>query len=359
MGGRVVGLVLHQHVPHLVAAVGPGNVAHHASMHDHLGHGRAADEGAIGGLLHRHHLPAPVEAVSADEHLRLAVLQPGRDRLGAVAGEEGDDHGADLGRRQHRDGHLGAHRHEDADPIAGPDAQPPQRAREAADLYVELAVGEAPHVARLALPDERELVVELTVAVAVEAALDDVHARADPPLRPLLAGGEVDHAVVVAVEGDVDVLDGCVPEPLDVLVRAPQQLGERLDAVLVHEALQPALGDHLGTRLPDHVPDHDRLHGLWILEGCVRTLRRDAAPAARLCRGPRTGHRAVSSRRGSGDHRGRERAGRRRPTHLPGPLRATSPCVRQADHARGAAELSCGFWEITPATRPLISSASR
>src|SRR4029077_12312342 len=100
------------------------------------------------------------------------------------------------------------------------DAQSPERAREATYLGVEFAVCEAANLARLALPDQRDLVVELTAAVAVEAALDDVHARADPPLRPLFACGEVDGLVVVPVEGDVDVLDGRVPEPVDVLVRA-------------------------------------------------------------------------------------------------------------------------------------------
>ena len=127
---------------------------------------------------------------------------------------------------------------------------------------VELAVGELADVAGLALPDERELVVELAVAMAVEAALHDVHARADPPLRPGLALREVDDLVVVAVEGDVDVLDRGVPEPLDVVVGALQQLAKGLDPVLVHEALEPAPGDDLVARLPDHVPDHDRLHGL-------------------------------------------------------------------------------------------------
>src|SRR5712692_6016652 len=141
--------------------------------------------------------------------------------------------------------------------ITWPHAEPPQRAGETAHLLIELAVRQSPHVARLTLPDERDLVVELVIAVAVEAALDDVHAPADPPLRPGLAVGEVDQTVVVAIEGDVDVLDGGVPEPFDVLVRTFQKLGEGLDAVLIHEELQAALRDHFRAWFPDHVPDHD------------------------------------------------------------------------------------------------------
>ena len=34
----------------------------------------------VGGLLHRHDLAAPVEAVRGDQHLRAAVDQPGGDR---------------------------------------------------------------------------------------------------------------------------------------------------------------------------------------------------------------------------------------------------------------------------------------
>ena len=90
--------------------------------------------------------------------------------------------------------------------------------------------------------------------------MHDVHARAAPPGGPLLTLGEVDHAVVVAVERDVDVFDRRVPEPLDVRVGAMQQLGERADVVAVHEPLEPAFRDDLVARLPDHIADDDRLH---------------------------------------------------------------------------------------------------
>src|SRR5207248_4261183 len=96
-----------------------------------------------------------------------------------------------------------------------------------ADLTVELAIRELAHITRLALPDQRDLVVILAIAMAVEAGLDDVHPAPDPPFRPLLAVGQVDDLVVVAIERDVDVLDRRVPEPLDVLVGARQQLDRK------------------------------------------------------------------------------------------------------------------------------------
>src|SRR6202030_912305 len=126
--------------------------------------------------------------------------------------------------------------------------QAPERGREPAQLTVEVAVGEGARVSRLALPDQRGLVVKLAVAMAVEAALDDVHAPATPPGRPRFAPGEVDDLVVVAVERDVDVFDRRVPEPLDVGVRTLQQLRVRSDVVAVHEALEPAPRDDVGAR---------------------------------------------------------------------------------------------------------------
>ncbi len=223
--GRVLRLVLDHHLPHVVATVIPRNLPHDAAVHDDPSHGGTRDERLVGGLLHRHDLAAPVETVGADEELRLAVTKSAGDRLRPVAGEQRDDHRAHLRGREHRDRDLGAHRHEDADAVAGPDAQLAQSAGELADLVIELFVCELANVARLAFPDDRELVVGVVVAVAVEAALHDVHPPADPPGRPRLALRHVDDLVVVAVEGDVDVLDRGVPEPLDVVVRSLQQLG--------------------------------------------------------------------------------------------------------------------------------------
>jgi len=260
--GRVTRLVLQQHLPHLVTTMGPGDLAHHPPVDDDLRHGRAGNECLVGRLFHRHDLAAAIEAVGADEHLGLGVLETRRDGLGAVARKDRDDDRADLDRGEDGDRDLGTHRHVDADAIARSHSQTAQGTRQAADLFIELAIGELADVAGLTLPDERELVVELAVAMAVEAALHDVHAGADPPPGPGLAVRKVDDLVVVAVEGNVDVLDRSVPEPLDVIVGSLQELAEGLDAVMVHEAFEPAAGDDLVAGLPDHVPDHDRLHGL-------------------------------------------------------------------------------------------------
>src|SRR5690606_7072548 len=74
-------------------------------------------------------------------------------------------------------------------PVAGRDAEGRERAREAHDLAVQLEVGQgadlglAVRTLGLALPDERGLVPQRRVEVAIEAALADVQARADEPAR--------------------------------------------------------------------------------------------------------------------------------------------------------------------------------
>ena len=71
---------------------------------------------------------------------------------------------------------------------------------------------------------------------------------------------QVHDLLVLAVESDVDILDGRVPEPLDVVVGALEQLIECLDPVPVHESLEPAPFDDLAAGFPDHIADDNGLH---------------------------------------------------------------------------------------------------
>ena len=81
----------------------------------------------VGGLLHRHDLAAPVEAVGRDKHLRAAVLQPCGHRIGAIAGEDGHVDRAELSAGQRRRDDLRDHRQIDADPVALADAKAGER----------------------------------------------------------------------------------------------------------------------------------------------------------------------------------------------------------------------------------------
>ena len=63
-----------------------------------------------------------------------ASLQTRGHRVGAVAGEQRQDDAADLDDREEGDDQLGAHRHEERDPVARADAERAQRVRAAIDL---------------------------------------------------------------------------------------------------------------------------------------------------------------------------------------------------------------------------------
>ena len=62
---------------------------------------------------------------------------------------------------------------------------------------------------------------------------------------------QVHDLLVLAVESDVDILDGRVPEPLDVVPASLDQLAPVRDPVLAHERRGARALENLGGRLPD------------------------------------------------------------------------------------------------------------
>ena len=79
--------------------------------------------------------------------------------------------------REHRHQRLWHHRHVEDDPVAAPDAQAPQRAREAGDLVAQLAVAVRALRARDgAVVDQRGLIAASAVGVAIERVV----ARVEP-----------------------------------------------------------------------------------------------------------------------------------------------------------------------------------
>jgi hypothetical protein len=91
-------------------------------------------------------------------------------------------HRAEARAGQHADGGLGHHAHVDAHAVAGHDAQLGERVGHAADLGVQLAVGVAHHVARLALEDDGGGVGARPREVPVEAVVGQVGGAAHEPL---------------------------------------------------------------------------------------------------------------------------------------------------------------------------------
>ena len=87
-------------------------------------------------------LAAPHGAVGGDERLGVAVLEPDRDRVGAVAGEDRQEDRTELRDGHHRGDRLGDHREEDPDRVALADAARREPVRDAVGERAQLAVGQ-------------------------------------------------------------------------------------------------------------------------------------------------------------------------------------------------------------------------
>ena len=159
LGGADARRVDLQLVPPVVAARRPVDLQAGPAIDDDVLERRADGRGAVGILLERDDLAAAIAAVGGDQHLRLAVLDPPGEGLGAEAAEDHRVRRADPGTGQHRDDQLGDHRHVDRDDVALLHPQALEDVGELADLAEQVLIAEHAALARLALPDDRGLVL--------------------------------------------------------------------------------------------------------------------------------------------------------------------------------------------------------
>ena len=159
-----------------------------ALQHDHALHARAAAaEGLVGGALELDRLAAAPAAVGSDDELRLRVLDAIAQRGSREAAEHHRVDRADAVAGVHGDHDLGHQRHVDDDAIAAAHALRLQRIGEAAHFRVQLAIADAPHIAGLALEDDRGL-VGARCQMHVEAVVGDIQpAVAEPAIVRCLA----------------------------------------------------------------------------------------------------------------------------------------------------------------------------
>ena len=143
----------------------------------------ALGERLVDGRLQRRHRPPAVAAVGGDDQLRVGVGDPVDQRLRREAAEHHAVRRPDPGAGQHRHHRLGDHRQVDRDPVARLNAEFGQRVGRLAHLVLELAVGDRPRVARLALEVDRHLIAVPVGHVAVQAVHRRVQRPADEPLR--------------------------------------------------------------------------------------------------------------------------------------------------------------------------------
>gem|GEM_PF-4022129 len=169
-----VGGGLHELVPPVVPARGPGHLLPGAAHHHHVLHAWGVLQGLVGVLLQGHHLAAAVAPIGGNQHLGLGVL----DAVGqGPAGEAPEDHGVhrpDAGAGEHGDGRLGDHGEVDGDPVALPHPQALKDVGELLHLTPEVMVGEDPLLPRLPLPDNGRLVAPPGLHVPVQGVVGEV-----------------------------------------------------------------------------------------------------------------------------------------------------------------------------------------
>ena len=164
----------HQVVIPVVAAGFHVDLLAGALDHDHvLDDGRAVDR-FVGHLLEVDRLAAQPGAVGRDQHSALRVLDAVGQGLFAKAAVDHGVHRAELGAGEHRDHQLGDAAHVDRHPVAFVHAHAAQDVGELVGLAIEPQVAVADLVARLALPDQGQLVLAPGLDVAVERVERDI-----------------------------------------------------------------------------------------------------------------------------------------------------------------------------------------
>ena len=107
------------------------------------------------------------------------------DGVGRKAAKDHRVDRADARTGQQRNRQLGTHAHVDGDAVAALDAQALQHVGKALDFVVQIAVGQPAHLARLALPQDGDLVLAGAQRVTVHTVVREIQLAAYEPLRVL------------------------------------------------------------------------------------------------------------------------------------------------------------------------------
>ena len=163
--------------------------------HHHGGDVRAVGQGLFHVLLQRDVLAAAHAFVGGDHRTAIGVVDTVAQGIRGEATEYHRVDRADSRAGQHGVGRFGDHRHVDADPVALLHAAALQHIGQAADVAVQLAVGDVGGLGRVvAFPDDRDLLAAL-FQVAVDAVVGDVELAALEPGRLALRQVAVVHRV--------------------------------------------------------------------------------------------------------------------------------------------------------------------
>ena len=142
---------------------------------------RQADRQVEQGLIF--HDAAGLDAAArGQDHLRLGVVDAGRELLGGEAAEHHRMHRSDPGAGEHGHDRLGDHRHVDQHAVARVDAEVLQHRGERRGLIEQFAIGDGPlRPGDGAVVIERRLIAAAPFHMAVERVVAGVDARVGEP----------------------------------------------------------------------------------------------------------------------------------------------------------------------------------
>src|SRR3972149_1089042 len=106
-----------------IPALVPGYFLSCPFYHHHLFQGRAAWGCLVDYLFKLYSLTTAVAAIGSDKYLRLGIINPVADSLGAEAGKDDRVDGADSGAGEHEGRQLWNHRHIEGDFVSLLDAE--------------------------------------------------------------------------------------------------------------------------------------------------------------------------------------------------------------------------------------------
>ena len=192
--------------------------------HDDDGADAARPFGGHVGIRLQRNLAAAADAlVGGDDHARTRVLDAAGQRVRRKAAEHHRVDRPDARAGEHRHRHFGDHRQIDGDAVALLDAARLQHIGEAADLGMQLAIGDLLVVLGIvALPDDRCLVAPLG-EMTIEAVVCDVRRAVLEPF---------DRHFMRIKGGILDLGEGF--EPVDPLGMLTPKAVRIVDRVLVH-----------------------------------------------------------------------------------------------------------------------------
>jgi hypothetical protein len=141
----------------VVAALDHGDGRAGAAVDDDVLDGGAGVHGFVDGALELDFAAAAVACVLGENGDAGRVVDAVGDGVGGESAEDDRVHGADARAGEQGDGQLRRHAHVDGHAVAFLDAERLEGVGELLHFDVQLGVGEAANLARLAFPDERGL----------------------------------------------------------------------------------------------------------------------------------------------------------------------------------------------------------